>query len=390
MKKNQLRKYQLLGISFFSVSYLALLQNTVYAEDVDNLSSETSSMRFGRYDDSFSSTSNSTLNSVLETARQEGISLVETEFVTYNSQSDIQNDYLNQIQTISEVTTSYRQEKEDYTRQLEAYRHNQKEQESYRNDLARYHQYLKDVDSYNEKYAIYQKDYQQYEATLSSNKLLEETYKRDLESYNEQLLAYKNAELAYQNSQSNNAKLKDDYNEKLKQYDNDLKGYIQAQKRFEEAKKLEKELKAKYDKELAIYHQNLREYELEKALYDEKLAEAESNTKKEGYLSQVHAQYLIFKSESNARVTFENVSDFFSPSHQFGGGLSGIGGKIDDIVISDSPHLFEAVGGATAAGPGDGYGVILEKVNLLRLLIMVWKNHLIMVVLLLRLFTLMN
>ncbi|NYS32234.1 hypothetical protein HZZ02_00245 [Streptococcus danieliae] len=67
------------------------------------------------------------------------------------------------------------------------------------------------------------------------------------------------------------------------------------------------------------------------------------------------------KSESNASVRFEGVKSFIAPSHDFGSGLDGVAGTIDKLPLTSQATLFKGVGSGTPAGSGDGYGLILEK-----------------------------
>lgn len=101
-------------------------------------------------------------------------------------------------------------------------------------------------------------------------------------------------------------------------YQTKLNQYQMDKERYEQAKAAENQLMANYE---ADYQNHLilqKEWELEKALYDEKVVQAQAQTSQDGFLSQVHAQHLIFKSEPNAQVSFSGVDTFIAAHHDFG------------------------------------------------------------------------
>ena len=138
-----------------------------------------------------------------------------------------------------------------------------------------------------------------------------------------------------------------DYQVKDQSYQKEKTEQEQAQKSFQEKQ-------AQYEKELSLYQ------EANKA-YQTALAKAQEDSQKDGFLSQVYAQYLIAKSEPNATVHFEGVKSFIAPSHDFASGLDGVAGTIDKLPLTNQATLFKGVGSGTPAGSGDGYGLILEK-----------------------------
>ncbi|MCU0083112.1 GbpC/Spa domain-containing protein [Streptococcus danieliae] len=138
-----------------------------------------------------------------------------------------------------------------------------------------------------------------------------------------------------------------DYQVKEESYQKEKTEQEQAQKNFQEKQ-------TQYEKERSLYQ------EAEKA-YQVALTKAQADSQKDGFLSQVYAQYLIAKSEPNASVRFEGVSSFIASSHDFGSGLDGVAGTIGKLPLTSQATLFKGVGSGTPAGSGDGYGLILEK-----------------------------
>lgn len=155
--------------------------------------------------------------------------------------------------------------------------------------------------------------------------------------------------------------LQETFDQEQEQYEKDQSRYQESLAHYEAVKKEAALIAADYQRKVENYHIEKMRYDKVKQAYDTEVTEAEKQTKTDGYLSQVSAQYLISRSEPNARVSFEGVTTFIASSHQFGNTLSGIGGKATDLPVSDTATLFRGVGAATAAKAGDGYGLILEK-----------------------------
>lgn len=97
-----------------------------------------------------------------------------------------------------------------------------------------------------------------------------------------------------------------EYDKALAKYKDDLKKYQPLKDKYD------KDL-AKYKEDKAKYDEAKKKYEVDKVTYEKALQNAEANKDKEGYLSQVEAQSLIFKSEPNAVPHFQLGSndDYF-------------------------------------------------------------------------------
>lgn len=184
------------------------------------------------------------------------------------------------------------------------------------------------------------------EQTYNEQSLINEDYSNQAQAIQKVTDKYRQDKANYESQ----AKAYQDYVTKEAKYQKDLAAYQANQ---EEQKR--------YQKDLAAYQVEEKEYQLEKAAYEERLSQAQANTVKKGNLSRVQAQYLIFKSEPNATVSFEGVDKFFAPNYPFGTDLAGISYNFSDIPLTSKPSLAKGVGSATAAGSGDGYGLILEK-----------------------------
>ncbi|WP_277290658.1 GbpC/Spa domain-containing protein, partial [Streptococcus orisratti] len=353
MKK---KHYHVLGLSLFS-SLLLATPNAL----ADETSVTPPSLNSTETTNTTNLTNNKQLNESLSAANSEGIVILEESSETFETEQAVQNDYAQQTQIVNDVTKDYQEAKEDYQQSEQAYQNYQKNLEIYGKEQNNYQNYLSEEKRYQTERETYQKELVTYQKTLSDNQQLNQNYQSALQQYKQEEKLYQNNLSQYNNQVTLNQEKSKRYQEELAAYEKALKDYETAKTQFDAAVAENNRLQSIYTEKLRVYQQNHKEWELEKALYNEKLKEAEKNTKKDGYLSQVYAQYLIFRSEPNATVNFEGVSDFFDSNHDFGTTLSGIGGNPDTIITSNVPYLAKGVGGATAAGAADGYGLILKK-----------------------------
>lgn len=359
MKK---KSYHVLGISLFSSLLLATpkvladettLTTTVATDSA--VASKSTSKSITNYTD------DSQLNQALSTASSEGIVVVADDSVSYDTKQAVDHDYQAQTQTVNQVVKDYQVAKADYQKADQAYQDYQEALETYQKDSQAYQTYLAQEKQYQSDYEAYQNQVKAYDTAVSNNDQLEKGYQAALSQYHQDEAAYQEALANYQKEVDLNKEKEAQYQTDLANYEKALKDYETAKKEFDQVSAANDRLLSDYEQELKDYQQAHKEWELEKALYDEKLKAAEADTLKEGYLSQVHAQYLIFKNEPNAKVSFEGVKDFFGANHDFGETLVGIGGDPKDISKRQTPSLTKGVGSATAAGPGDGYGVFLKQ-----------------------------
>lgn len=275
-----------------------------------------------------------TYNSALEAAKNEGIILVQEDPQTVSTESDRNQAYQQQTKELQEATKQYALEKEQYAVDLANYeaalkeinQHQEAEANRKKEENAAQAQYQQELATYEKEQAQYQANLENYQKQEALNKQLKENYQTELATFEKELTDYQVKEQSYQK-------------EKTEQE--------QAQKSFQEKQ-------AQYEKELSLYQ------EADKA-YQTALAKAQEDSQKDGFLSQVYAQYLIAKSEPNATVHFEGVKSFIAPSHDFGSGLDGVAGTINKLPLTKEATLFKGVGSETPAGSGDGYGLILEK-----------------------------
>ncbi|MET3634887.1 GbpC/Spa domain-containing protein [Streptococcus porcorum] len=356
MKK---KSYQVLGISLFSSLLLAtpkvLADEISLAPAANSNTSETTANQVTNYTD------HQPLNQALSTAASEGIVVVADDTVSYDMKQAVENDYNAQTQTVNQLVSDYQAAKADYQKADQAYQNNQKEVEDYQKETQAYQNYLAAEKQYQTDYKQYQNQLKTYETAVAKNDLLKTDYQAALSQYQQEETSYQKALGEYQKQVDLNKEKEAQFQKDLANYETALNDYEVAKKEFDQVKADNDRLLSLYEEKVNLYQQNHREWELEKALYDEKFKAAEADTLKEGFLSKVHAQYLIFKNEPNAKVSFEGVQDFFGANHDFGLALAGISGNPKDITRDQQPNLAIGVGGATAAGAGDGYGVFLKQ-----------------------------
>ncbi len=307
----------------FVVSSLLLTPTLIVAQEVQaEEHSENPEASLGAY------------NSALEAAKNEGIILVQEDPKTVSTESDQNQAYQQQTKELQEAIQQYTFEKDQYAKDLASYEAALKEINQYQEAEAKRKkevaaaqaQYQQELATYEKEQAQYQTDLKNYQQQEELNKQLKENYQTELAKFEKELADYQVKEESYQK-------------EKTEQE--------QAQKNFQEKQ-------TQYEKERSLYQ------EAEKA-YQVALTKAQADSQKDGFLSQVYAQYLIAKSEPNASVRFEGVSSFIASSHDFGSGLDGVAGTIGKLPLTSQATLFKGVGSRTPAGSGDGYGLILEK-----------------------------
>lgn len=300
MKK---KSYQVLGISLFSSLLLATPK--VLADEIsltpaaNSNTSETTASQVTNYTD------HQPLNQALSTAASEGIVVVADDTVSYDTKQAVENDYNAQTQTVNQLVSDYQAAKADYQKADQAYQNNQKEVENYQKETQAYQNYLAAEKQYQTDYKQYQNQLKTYETAVAKNDLLKTDYQAALSQYQQEETSYQKALEEYQKQVDLNKEKEAQFQKDLANYDTALNDYEVAKKEFDQVKADNDRLLSLYEEKVNLYQQNHREWELEKALYDEKLKAAEADTLKEGFLSKVHAQYLIFKNEPNAKVSFE-------------------------------------------------------------------------------------
>lgn len=182
----------------------------------------------------------------------------------------------------------------------------------------------------NQAQAEAQKQADKVAAVIKENKDAETKYQSDLKAYedektrlekeyNDALKAYNEQVAAIETSYTNDlAKYEDEKNRLEKEYNEAVVAWEKEVARIKEAdsqkqgqyqndaarvSKENEEIQARNAAAEAKYKADLATYEKAKAEYDQKVKEAEANVGKEGYLSRVEAQKLIFKSEPNAVIS---------------------------------------------------------------------------------------
>lgn len=330
MKKNTYTTYYLssIGIVLYSLSILAT-PTEVRAETppVPALTPEATSPP------NTVAISTTDHQQAIQNAQKAGVEVIEVGYKQVPSKEVAEKEIEAQTNYIQSTTREYIAANQAYQTEAPHYQAYLKEQETFQKDSL--------------EYAQYEAQERQYQSELAHYQEQEKRYKKELKEYEE--------------AQATNRLLQETFDQEQEQYEKDQSRYQESLAHYEAVKKEAALIAADYQRKVENYHIEKMRYDKAKQAYDTEVTEAEKQTKTDGYLSQVSAQYLISRSEPNARVSFEGVTTFIASSHQFGNTLSGIGGKAADLPVSDTATLFRGVGAATAAKAGDGYGLILEK-----------------------------
>lgn len=312
------------------VSSLLLAPALIYTQAVQ--AEETSSTQ---------DSSKTAYHSAVQTARAEGLILIQDQPQALSSYTAINQAYLQQAKELQDASNQYALEKEKYT-----------------TDLANYEAALNEIEKYRQAEENHKKE----------QEAAQNQYQQELANYEKEQNQYQKELDTYQKQEQANSQLKANYQKELEQFEKDLADYHTKEEHYqkekseqEQAQKVFQEKQTQYEKELELYQ------EAEKA-YQAALKKAQEDSQKEGFLSQAYAQYLIAKSEPNASVRFEGVDSFIGSSHDFGPGLDGIAGTIAKLPLTNEATLFKGAGSGTPAGSGDGYGLILEKNKPIRVL----------------------
>ena len=275
-----------------------------------------------------------TYHSAVQSAKDEGVILVQEQPMTFSRIGEANQAYYQQTKELQEATQQYALEKDQYAR-----------------DLASYEAALKEINQYQEAEAKRKKE----EAAAQAQ------YQQELATYEKDQVQYQTDLKNYQQQEELNKQLKENYQTELAKFEKELADYQVKEESYQKEK-------AEQDQVQKSFQEKQTQYEKERSLYQEAekahqaaLTKAQADSQKDGFLSQVYAQYLIAKSEPNASVRFEGVSSFIASSHDFGSGLDGVAGTIDKLPLTSQATLFKGVGSGTPAGSGDGYGLILEK-----------------------------
>ncbi|HEM3179771.1 SspB-related isopeptide-forming adhesin [Streptococcus suis] len=248
------------------------------------------------------------LNTAVSQAEQEGVQVKEEVAKDYGvttsaeetaaKQAEIQADYTKQTEEITRVTESYVAEKEAHAVATEkVIVENNQLKEEYDAKIAAYNAEVKKVNAANAAIdAAYDKARQVYEAevaniTAANNQAKEQyevalaKYKADVERINAE---NEEKRLAYESAKSS-------YNTNIAE--------IEAENNL---------IKQRNQIATDTYNKAMSVYLTEKEKYDKAISTATSNTAIDGNLSEVTAQSLIFKRESNAKATISGQQTFFS------------------------------------------------------------------------------
>ncbi|HFI0830414.1 TPA: SspB-related isopeptide-forming adhesin [Streptococcus suis] len=296
-----------------------------------------------------------------EVAKDYGVTTSAEE--TAAKQAEIQADYAKQTEEITKVTENYVAEKEDHAVATEkVIVENNQLKEEYDAKIAAYNAEVKKVNAENAAIdAAYDKAREVYESevakiTASNNQAKElyeaalknykaevqritqtneqkkASYEQSLSDYNNRVqqvnsenqkleaeyqAAYKTFQDAVAQIKATNAEREAAYNQALATYKAEVERINreneEKRKKYEQAKAaqtsnlaaIEAEnnlIKQRNQAAIDAYNKAKAIYDVEKAKYDKAVAEAEANTKKDGYLSEVLVQGLKFQTEPNAQV----------------------------------------------------------------------------------------
>ncbi|KXT75188.1 hypothetical protein STRDD10_00424 [Streptococcus sp. DD10] len=201
---------------------------------------------------------------------------------------------------------------------------NAQKKEVYEKELATYNQAVKDVNASNaaleEKY---QQAYASYQATVVRINSENATAKQDYEQ-------------ALVNYQAEVKRINDENATKKQAYEAEV---AKLKDVSETIKKQNEEIQTRNAQAAAAYQKALESYNNAKQAYDAKVKEAQENTTKDGYLSEVIQNSLVFGSEPTASLHVEGTNQF--------GQKDIVTNTQDDAAAENNLHAYTNVGGGT-------------------------------------------
>ncbi|HFI0035526.1 TPA: GbpC/Spa domain-containing protein [Streptococcus suis] len=287
----------------FSTVLLLQTNNNVLADDIVSTKEDNT--------DYNSNSSPNTLDTSIEAAKQNGIILVETKEQVFQDEPLAEQDTQKQINTINQAVESAKIEEQTYNQEVQNYQTYLEDKSKYEQDSIKYENYLKEIAAYQENYQQYEADKKLYDETLVANKEKQDTYQSELKTYEEASRTYEDNLQAYENGQLTNEALQKQYEEAKQKYEQDLLAYQNLKKNYDQAQLDDLEAEKRYQQALEIYQNQQKTYILAKARYDEEMLEAQGKLGQTGYLTEVLAQNLIFRSEPNTTQTF--TGKYISP-----------------------------------------------------------------------------
>ncbi|HEM5466773.1 glucan-binding protein [Streptococcus suis] len=294
---------QSFGLVLFSTVLLLQTNDNVLADDIVSTKEDNT--------DYNSNSSPNTLDTSIEAAKQNGIILVETKEQVFQDETLAEQDTQKQINTINQAVESAKIEEQTYNQEVQNYQTYLEDKSKYEQDSIKYENYLKEIAAYQENYQQYEADKKLYDETLVANKEKQDTYQSELKTYEEASRTYEDNLQAYENGQLTNEALQKQYEEAKQKYEQDLLAYQNLKKNYDQAQLDDLEAEKRYQQALEIYQNQQKTYILAKARYEEEMLEAQGKLGQTGYLTEVLAQNLIFRSEPNTTQTF--TGKYISP-----------------------------------------------------------------------------
>lgn len=296
---------QSMGIALFSTSLVLGNYQTVHADELSknpslattNLSSDDSNL--------------APLDAAITKASQAGVLVVESQPVAFDRFEDAEKDAKHQIGMLEQARQEALIDQSNYLKDQQAYQTYLKDQAAYEQASRDYEAYLGELAAYRKAYTTYQEQENAYQQILVENRQSQDHHQEALKKYDHDFKQYHDKLKAFEQGQLSNEVLKQEYEAAQLAYERDLLAYQEQEKKQQQAKQAQIQAQSAYQKALEGYQVELKTYQVAKARYDEQVAEAQGKIGQFGYLSEVVAQNLIFRSEPNTTQTF--TGKYLSP-----------------------------------------------------------------------------
>lgn len=250
------------------------------------------------------------LATVIKEAQKAGVTITQSNTVTYDSLEAAQADYQAQMAQIVDIIAKQTEAKRLYAEAVTKYKVYQAALTQYEKDQAAYNTYLQAKADYDVAFAAYQEAHKVYEAALAENVKQIAAYEKDKLGYDKAYSLYQDKLARYVDVTESNATKKAAYEAALAQYEKDYPIYLAALAKYQAAQTADANNQAQYAKNLEQYGKDKTQYDKKLVDYQNAVTEAQKNTGRDGYLSRVEAQELMMLSEPNATVTITGTAKF--------------------------------------------------------------------------------
>lgn len=247
------------------------------------------------------------LDEAIQKAEAAGVKVTSDQTVKYDSLEAAQSDYAGQLENLATIIAKQEAATKAYQEAVTSYKLYQEAKAKYEADKSLHDTYLAAQADYDKAFEAYQVAFAAYEQELANNVKLLADYELAKAEYTKVYSLYQDKLAKYTDTTKANEAKKAAYETALEQYKKDYAAYEKALAAHRTATETDAAKQAEYQKVLTQYNKDYEQYQKDLASYQKEAQEAEKNTGRDGYPSEVSFQALEFNSEPNATFTASGV-----------------------------------------------------------------------------------